>query len=87
MISGFDCANCKAPAEQHADGSCLFSPTKYRMMTAVELYEARRKLLHTWTTYESRGIGIANTRAVQRIKFGVTVNGVDQYGNPVTEEL
>lgn len=84
MISGFDCANCKAPSEQHADGSCLFSPTKYRMMSAVELYEARRKPVRTWTV---TGIGIVNTRAVQRIKFGVTVNGVDQYGNPVTEEL
>lgn len=68
MISGFDCANCKAPSEQHADGLCLFSHTKYRMMTAFELIEARRAPLG-FVTYETQGIGSANTRAVQRIKF------------------
>lgn len=68
MISGFNCGNCKAPLDQHVDGHCLFSPTKYRMMTAVELVEARRI---TFTTYEEAGIGVGNIRSVQKLDWNI----------------
>lgn len=41
-ISGFTCGNCGFHSDEHVNsGQCIFSPTKFRMMDAVELAAAR----------------------------------------------
>ena len=79
MITGFSCANCFMQSDEHADeGQCLFAPTKFRFMNAVELLSAREA--ERWggiaygqfpgfTTFQTVGVGVANVGAVSKLRW------------------
>jgi hypothetical protein len=67
---GLRCGNCEELKDQHVAGKCLFEATDFRPMTDEEM---RTYFLSPkgggWKSYQTTGIGIGNTRSVNKIRF------------------